>query len=334
MNKIHIFFNHLNDSDSFSSTYFELANINKEKLNWINWFIGFCDGEVNFQTFPKKRSYLKKSGELSEYYNIGYGFHLSLSIKDKDLLLDIHTNLNNKGKIYEYTERNEIRLAITKLEDLNWLIFNIFERSCILLEDQKVEGVFLTEHQKERYLRFKLGILNKFNRLNNLLEYEEFLSKKNLSSILEYIKIKTNRLFHSNTELEEKTKEIHQNSLLESEIIVKKKQTNLDNSLDNWICGFITGEGCFNIKNNNLLVFYIEQSDKTVLNIIKKRFHFNTSVNFREKRFEGYKDTYSLSASSKKDIHTLISFFDRKIEGFENLKGNKLIQYKNWKIMK
>jgi hypothetical protein len=61
----------------------------------------------------------KTSGELSEYYNIGYGFHLSLSIKDKDLLLDIHKNLNYKGKIYEYVERNEIRLAITKLSDLN-----------------------------------------------------------------------------------------------------------------------------------------------------------------------------------------------------------------------
>jgi len=60
----------------------------------------------------------KNSGKLLEYYNIGYGFHLSLSIKDKDLLLDIHKNLQNKGKIYEYAERNEIRLAITKLEDL------------------------------------------------------------------------------------------------------------------------------------------------------------------------------------------------------------------------
>jgi len=114
----------------------------KFKLDKLIYRQALRDGEGNFQTFPKKRSYFKKSGELSEYYNIGYGFHLSLSIKDKDLLLDIHNNLNNKGKIYEYTERNEIRLAITKLEDLNWLIFNIFERSCILLDEKKIEGVF------------------------------------------------------------------------------------------------------------------------------------------------------------------------------------------------
>ena len=50
------------------------------------------------------------------------------------------------------------------------------KKSHILLNNKKVEGVFLTEHQKERYLRFKLGLLNKFNRLDSLIEYEEFLS--------------------------------------------------------------------------------------------------------------------------------------------------------------
>jgi hypothetical protein len=75
------------------------------------------------------------------------------------------------------------------------------------------------------------------------------------------------------------------------------------------------------------LVFYIEQSEKEVLNIIKNRFNFSTSIHFRGKRFEGYKDTYSLSVSSKKDINTLISFFNCK-KDFENLKENKLIQYK------
>lgn len=64
---------------------------------------------------------------------------------------------------------------------------------------------FGPEHQKERYLRFKLGILNKFNRLDSLLEYEEFLSlriPKNLSSILDYI-IK-NKNLALQTELEVK----------------------------------------------------------------------------------------------------------------------------------
>jgi len=55
-----------------------------------------------------------------EYYNIGYGYHLSLSIKDHELLKEISVNLNSLGKIYEYyNHRQEIRLAITKLKDLN-----------------------------------------------------------------------------------------------------------------------------------------------------------------------------------------------------------------------
>ena len=51
------------------------------------------------------------------YYNIGYGFHISLSNKDLDLLIDIQNKLK-RGKIYEYPEKEEARLAITKLEEL------------------------------------------------------------------------------------------------------------------------------------------------------------------------------------------------------------------------
>lgn len=107
-------------------------------------------GKVIFKLFQRKEVTNKKSGEISEYYNIGYGFHLSLSIKDRDLLLDIHKNLNYKGKNYEYAERNEIRLAITKLEDLLWLIFNIFERSYIFVDENKVEGTFWTRTSKRK----------------------------------------------------------------------------------------------------------------------------------------------------------------------------------------
>lgn len=36
--------------------------------NWLEWFVGFCDAEGNFQTFPKKR--VRVDG--STYYNVGY----------------------------------------------------------------------------------------------------------------------------------------------------------------------------------------------------------------------------------------------------------------------
>jgi hypothetical protein len=54
-----------------------------------------------------------------EYYNIGYGFHLSLNIRDSELIEKIYINLNSLGNIYKYdNKRQEVRLAITKLEDL------------------------------------------------------------------------------------------------------------------------------------------------------------------------------------------------------------------------
>jgi len=32
------------------------------------------DADGSFQIFPKKRSYIKKSGIISEYINIGYSY--------------------------------------------------------------------------------------------------------------------------------------------------------------------------------------------------------------------------------------------------------------------
>lgn len=48
---------------------------------WLEWFVGFCDADANFQVFPKKRIYHTKDNKVTEYYNIGYGFHIGLSIK-------------------------------------------------------------------------------------------------------------------------------------------------------------------------------------------------------------------------------------------------------------
>ena len=114
-------------------------------IKWIEWFVGFCDADANFQVFPK----IRKGLNNSIYYNIGYGFHISLSIKDLELLKKIKYTLG-RGTIYEYLEKNEARLAITKLKDLNWLIENVFEK-CSLI----------TKHQRDRYFIFKNGILTK-----------------------------------------------------------------------------------------------------------------------------------------------------------------------------
>jgi len=40
-------------------------------------------------------------------------------------------------------------------------------------------------------------------------------------------------------------------------------------AFDNWILGFINGEGFFNLHNRGHLVFYIEHTDENSLNLIK-----------------------------------------------------------------
>ena len=297
-------------------------------LNWINWFIGFCDGEGNFQTFPKKRNYKSLNGE-SNYYNIGYGFHLSLSIKDRELLYDIHKNLSFKGQIYEYKEREEIRLAITKLEDLKWLINNVFEVPLSIS--------LLTKHQYLNYTRLKLGVLNKFNRLNSLEEYKEFINQ-NPKSLPQFILShkQKNDPSVAGSKIIELQKLIPKETVKEKQIIentlvnyMETLRSNKELKLDNWISGFINGEGSFSIHSKGHLVFYIEQSEEEVLNIIKQRLELGPSILFRKKRMVNYKDTYSLKISSKKDLNNLISFFENPL--LETLKGQKRLQFEHWK---
>ena len=95
------------------------------------------DADGSFQIFPKKRSYISiKSGITSEYINIGYGIHISLSERDLPLLKEINQHLSNlvnpkihnnfklSGKIYTYPKRKEAVLAYTKLLAVKQSIFN------------------------------------------------------------------------------------------------------------------------------------------------------------------------------------------------------------------
>jgi len=162
---------------------------------WLQWFIGFMDADGSFQTFPKKRSYILKSGIISEYINIGYGIHISLSDRDLPLPLlltnqgqklkeinhqlsnlvnpKIHNNFKLSGKIYTYPKRGEAVLAYTKLLDIQFLIENVFDKYPLV-----------TLNQRQRYKLLRTGILNKIKRLDNLEEYQKF--KVENSVVTEY----------------------------------------------------------------------------------------------------------------------------------------------------
>ncbi|OAX30699.1 endonuclease, partial [Rhizopogon vinicolor AM-OR11-026] len=222
---------------------------------WLEWFIGFCDADANFQVFPKKRSYKKKDGNLSEYYNIGYGFHISLSIKDKSLLEKMKTQLNSIGHIYVYPLRDEVRWAVTKKSELIYLIETVFEKQPLL-----------TQHQRNRYARLRYGVLNSLNRVETLEEYKQILLKN-------YVKTEIAESYYTS-----------------------------GTAFYNRILGFINGEGCFHVHKKGHLVFYIEHTDKQVLELIKRSLNLTPTIIDRGNRNNTRQVTYSLTISSKKDI--------------------------------
>lgn len=65
--------------------------------NFIAWFMGFLDAECNFQTTIVKRT--NKQGIVTSL-GLKYAIHLSLHLRDKELLEFIQIKINNIGKIY------------------------------------------------------------------------------------------------------------------------------------------------------------------------------------------------------------------------------------------
>lgn len=61
------------------------------------------DAEGNFQTFPKRRNL--KSGQI-KYFNVGYGIHLSLHIRDLPIIEYLQKELDLPGTIYKYPHRD------------------------------------------------------------------------------------------------------------------------------------------------------------------------------------------------------------------------------------
>lgn len=102
--------------------------------------------------------------------------------------------------------------------------------------------------------------------------------------------------------------------------------------VDNWIVGFINGEGSFYL-NKGKCNFYIEHTDRQLLELIRCRLGFGPNVLERSARERDLgkvrKVMYQLNISSKKDINELINFLDNK----DNipLQGYKMVQYNKWK---
>jgi hypothetical protein len=139
------------------------------------------------------------------------------------------------------------------------------------------------------------GVLTKYNRVESFSDYQSFLGDRS-------------------TWLHSREIDLNHPATIEG--------------LDNWISGFINGEGSFSILAKGIFVFCLEHTDKDILELIRNRMQFGPKVNFRAGRQEGRKDTYTLYISSKKDLESLIKFFSN--EQIIPLQGYKKKQYEKW----
>jgi len=172
-----------------------------------------------------------------------------------------------------------------------------------------IENVFdvyplLSNNQFMRYSLLKNGIINEVKKFKTLEEFEDYKSKYLASISLG-----------------------RQIDLID---LYKSGKLNVDN----WIVGFINGEGSFYL-NKNKCNFYIEHTDRQLLELIKYRLDLGPNVLERSARDRDLgkvrKVMYQLNISSKKDINQLITFLDNK----DNipLQGYKMIQYNEWKTV-
>lgn len=139
-----------------------MANNNNNLNYWskdkfYSWLIGFIDAEGNFQTTKVKRT--NKKGIIT-HYTLQYSFHLSLHIRDKILIEQIKILLDNRGSIFIYETRTEVRLAFVKKEDLRWLLVNVLTKYNLL-----------TKHQLMRLEQLRFGLKNNINRIENLDDF-------------------------------------------------------------------------------------------------------------------------------------------------------------------
>lgn len=234
---------------------------------------------------------INKKGQLTSY-GIKYGFYIGLHEQDKPLLEYIQQKLNNIGKIYEYPLKKECRYSIYTHDDLKWLIDNIFSKYPLF-----------TIHQATRYERINKGITNKINKIS---------------------------ISNRKGQVAEESYDVQDpKSYLGISEILPLLNNRTDFEIDNWIIGFFNGEVSFTYltkKNKEIIPrIMLEHTDERVISMIKDRLKIGPKILVRTR--DTRKTTYSLQISSQKDITTIITFLDK----YNNLRGNKLSQYEEWK---
>ncbi|KAL1997936.1 hypothetical protein VTN02DRAFT_409 [Thermoascus thermophilus] len=113
-------------------------------------------------------------------YNVGYGFHLSLHIRDQELIKNISNELNNIGTINISSTKSEVRLAVNDRAGL-LLVCSLFDNYPLITFSQLSRYLFLREGLNNNIKEFKtLELYNQYKTECMLSITEQLKSKKKL----------------------------------------------------------------------------------------------------------------------------------------------------------
>jgi hypothetical protein len=178
-------------------------------------------------------------------------------------------------------------------EECRWAVTKKSELIYLMETAFNLKNVnLITLHQRERLARLKYGLLNNLNRVETLEEYNKFLN--------------------TNYDV----------------TVINDEYLSQGVAFQNWILGFISGEGCFYINPRGYRIFSIEHTDKKALELIKLHLDLGPNLVDRGNRENTRQTTYSLTLQSKKDIQTIKDLCRNPL--LIGLRGYKLKQFNLW----
>jgi len=134
----------------------DMANI-----QFLQWLIGFLEGDGNFQTIKKERK--NKSGTIT-HIGVGYAIHIGLGLLELALLEHIKEVLG-MGNINSYPNKGKngvAHYAITKKEDL------------VILLQKLSNYPFLISYQRMRLELVQQGLRQSITRFDTAKDYNNW----------------------------------------------------------------------------------------------------------------------------------------------------------------
>lgn len=220
----------------------------KSNIEFCEWLRGFVDGEGYFSIKTSVRKIKKTSGDIIEYRSVTFSFILHLAVKDTNVLYKIKNLLGGIGSVKTYD--NDAFLIISSREDVDKLL-NFMYSSFSKLNTTKVLDFLAWFEARSIYYNFL------DNRDKNILLYENPIYTS---------------IFHKVVDIK--------NAINKSRIDFTLPLYHKVIITDQWLLGFIEGEGCFYV-NGVSVAFKLSQTavNRYVLEGIKNYFELKYGNN-------------------------------------------------------